>query len=79
MSGLRSAGGGERIMSTCEKCWSDAGGNAEHYQALVDQRIGRDTCTPEQQAGFNAEVCESCNRKTVHQHTGKCVICGDKW
>ena len=35
---------------TCEKCWSDAGGNAERYLELLAER--RETpCTPREQAG----------------------------
>jgi len=63
-------------MPCCEKCWSDSGGIAEKYNQLVDQRRNN-PCTGEQQAGENAGLCEHCNRKTVHQYAGACMICGE--
>ena len=62
-------------MSSCEKCWRDAGGNPDNYNHLVSMRnaTGR-KCTPEEQAGgVDAEVCPKCKRHTVHLHTHKCV------
>jgi hypothetical protein len=32
-------------------------------------------CTPEEQAGPDAGICEVCDRKTKHQHTGE-RMCG---
>ncbi len=62
-------------MSSCEKCWHDAGGNADLYSRLVESRR-ENPCTPEQQAGDDAGYCPKCSRKTIHQHTGECMACG---
>lgn len=67
-------------MPSCEKCWSDAGFKAwssqgdkvEIYGRLVKER----DCTPEEQAGPDAEVCPECRRKTIHQHVHYCLVCG---
>jgi len=59
-------------MSSCEKCWSDSGGSPERYHELVLERA-KNPCTPEEQAGEDADYCDGCDRKTVHQHTGQCV------
>jgi hypothetical protein len=62
-------------MPSCEKCWSDAGGNPDRYgQLLVERRDN--PCTPEQQAGVDALVCPKCGRVAVHQHCGVCMACG---
>ena len=70
-------------MASCEKCWSDAymlmlssplKSQAEHYGDLVKER----NCTPEQQAGEDANECPKCKRKTIHQIIGICIICGYK-
>lgn len=58
-------------MSACEKCWTDAGGSSDAYRKLLAERL----CTPEEQAGPNAERCPVCLRKTLHQHTGQ-PMCG---
>lgn len=65
-------------MSACEKCWSDAHRGpqfsvAEEYARLVVER----NCTPEEQAGPDAERCPACGRMTIHQHTGE-PMCGCK-
>ena len=65
-------------MSACEKCWSDAfeqgfyrgGSTAEIYRQLVDER---EPCSPEAQAGPDAGQCPTCDRMTLHQHTGECM------
>jgi len=56
-------------MASCEKCWSDAGGNPDRYAELVKQR----KCTPEEQAGPDAGACYACGRKTMHQHCHVCM------
>jgi len=66
----------EEEMSTCEKCWRDAHYRgidvAEEYLKLIDER--RDNpCSPEEQAGPDAEVCPKCGRKVLHQWTKKCM------
>lgn len=65
-------------MSSCEKCWTDAMATNTPYDLLVTRRNddGR-ACTPEQQAGPNAMQCPSCERWTLHQHTGE-PMCGCK-
>lgn len=68
-------------MASCEKCWSDAGimggDKTENYANLIEERKD-DPCTPEEQAGHDAEICPKCKRKTVHQLTHECVVCGLK-
>ncbi len=71
-------------MTACEKCWSDSWSDpdrrvshAEAYRALVELRNAKgEECTPEQQAGAQATLCEGCERMTQHQHCGVCTICG---
>ena len=61
-------------MPSCEKCWSDAGGNAEVYDSI---RLSRwPVCTPEQQAGPERTKCDRCDRTTVHQYAKVCMVCG---
>ena len=70
-------------MASCEKCWDDAARRAfenpekllsEHYHDLIAERKDN-PCTPEEQAGRNSNYCNRCERWTVHQHTGKCILC----
>ena len=61
---------------SCERCWSDAShmfssSKSMAYRELVDSR----DCTPEQQAGRDAEFCEKCQRWTIHQIVGACLTC----
>ena len=65
-------------MASCEKCWSDAGGNAKRYDELIFERMEY-PCTLEEQAGRDAFKCPYCNRYIVHQHTKKCINCGYKY
>jgi hypothetical protein len=44
----------------------------EHYNDLLAERKNS-PCSPEQQAGEFADECQKCKRKTVHQHTHKCI------
>lgn len=57
-------------MSSCEKCWADAGGNARRYDEMLAARI-HGKCTPEEQAGPGAGECPACKRMTLHPHTGE--------
>lgn len=59
-------------MSACEYCWSQAGGDADRYRQLVEERA---PCSPELQAGPGAGQCPVCKRWTLHQHTGE-PMCG---
>lgn len=63
-------------MSSCEKCWTDSQLMGMHYIDLLKQRE-RDgqVCTPEQQAGSGAGICEVCGRKTRHEATQE-RMCG---
>ena len=61
-------------MSSCEKCWEDSNSNPLEYSHLVATR----NCSPEEEAGRDAQICDNCNRKTIHQYTKECVICGMK-
>ena len=62
----------ENDMSSCEKCWKDAGGRAIRYFALLEERKDN-KCTPEEQAGEMATFCEGCQRETTHHFTGECM------
>lgn len=73
-------------MASCEKCWSDAylrhrlnadKSQAEYYQIMIEERKDN-PCTPEQQAGEDAEICPKCDRKTMHQYVKVCMNCGYK-
>ena len=56
-------------MPSCEKCWTEAGGNARRYAELLKLR----SCTPEEQAGDDATLCPKCNRITMHQYAKVCM------
>jgi hypothetical protein len=56
-------------MSSCEKCWSNAGGDPQRYGELLETP----KCTPEEQAGPGAAFCPVCNRVTLHQYTHMCM------
>lgn len=62
-------------MASCEKCWSDAGGSPERYSELLAERVDNH-CTPEEQAGVDADWCPTCKRKTIHQHHHHCTVLG---
>jgi len=61
--------GRDGSVSACEKCWAEAGGDADRYAVLIKGR----TCTPEEQAGPAAAWCPDCGRVTLHQHTRECM------
>ena len=65
-------------MSTCEKCWRDAHVGdfdvATNYSRLIEERKDN-PCSPEEQAGENAQGCSVCGGITLHQHTGECMNC----
>lgn len=56
-------------MSACEKCWSEAGGDAEYYSRLLTVNV----CTPEQQAGPDGQRCANCGLMSLHQYTKQCM------
>lgn len=63
-------------MSACERCWRDAANAddpAARYRELLAERTGARACTPEEQAGTAAGWCETCQRRTRHQHTEECM------
>ena len=70
-------------MARCEKCWKDAynrnitnpKSKAEHYANLIEERK-ENQCSPEEQAGYDAEICPKCDRKTIHQIIAQCIVCG---
>lgn len=73
-------------MASCEKCWGDAymrthtdpsKTQAEHYSNLIEERKNN-PCTPEEQAGVDADFCTKCNKMTIHQYTKQCMNCGHK-
>lgn len=64
-------------MTSCEKCWIDAHGDADEYTELVRERNeSGNECTPEEQAGPDAGWCPICNRRTVHQVVERCMVKG---
>ncbi len=73
-------------MPSCEKCWDDSRLDSERglvegetaYKRLLRAREAAGvSCTPEQQAGPDATLCEKCDRMTRHQHCRICMVCGD--
>ena len=61
-------------MPSCEKCWIDAHGNPDEYRRLLEQRNKTgNVCSPEQQAGPEAETCPFCLRETVHMYSEVCM------
>ena len=68
-------------MASCEKCWDDAflrarehpfKNQADCYRELLAERED-DPCTPEEQAGEDADICPICERQTIHQHARICT------
>jgi hypothetical protein len=67
-------------MSSCEKCWSDSAmhrlfGDGPDYRELLARRNGvtERECTPEEQAGEDAQDCPLCGRRSLHQFTRECM------
>jgi len=64
-------------MPACEKCWGQSylqsrltgEDRVELYSKLID----KNNCTPEEQAGEDANVCPDCNRKTMHIYVKTCM------
>lgn len=66
-------------MLSCERCWADSAlarynGEEDAYRRLLRERQGQ--CTPEQQAGPDAQECPRCGRRALHQHCSICMHCG---
>jgi len=64
-------------MASCEKCWSDAHSYDDvtaRYIELIEERKDNQ-CSPEEQAGIDANICRKCGRKTVHQYIHVCMNC----
>ena len=61
-------------MVSCEKCWNDAGGNAQRYRDLIVERKDK-PCTLEEIAGDPGYICPKCKRNTVHIHVKQCLNC----
>jgi hypothetical protein len=60
-------------MSSCERCWRIArirshDGGIDHLDAYREE-LAINQCTPEQQAGPDAERYPVCRRMTLHQYT----------
>ena len=73
-------------MPSCEKCWGDAylkmmlnqdKSQTEYYSMLIEERKAN-PCTPEQQAGQDAEECPKCKRNTIHVIIKYCTNCSYK-
>lgn len=61
-------------MTSCEKCWRDAGGDAERYRELIAERSGDMECSYEDQAGGDAAgTCPHCKRQAVHHICNRCM------
>jgi len=69
-------------MASCERCWHEAGRSAEYsFESKVDiysRLIDENSCTLEEQAGLDADMCETCKRRTIHQIANYCLSCGTK-
>ena len=65
-------------MPMCEKCWANAYDPHENQSERYLQLVAVENCTPEEQAGTDAEVCAFCKRKTMHQYAKVCMVCGGK-
>ena len=69
-------------MASCEWCWDrsaeEAHGTGKDQVEIYERLVRENDCTPEQQAGTEAHWCLNCRRKTVHQHTHRCMACGYK-
>jgi len=70
-------------MPSCERCWADSASRrmfdegVDAYRLLMQEREARgEHCTPEQQAGPDADVCPTCGRKTMHQHVRDVCMAG---
>jgi len=64
-------------MPGCQKCWNDAvfsGNKAAEYNRLIDERKDN-PCTPEEQAGREADICPKCKRKALHEINNQCMNC----
>jgi hypothetical protein len=64
-------------VSSCEKCWRDAAGSSDpvmRYVELLSARYDH-PCTPEEQAGPDAQKCPGCGRMTLHQWSRQ-PMCG---
>jgi len=59
-------------MSSCEKCWRDSRSVEDYHNLLHERR--NSPCTPEEQAGKDAQICPFCGKRTVHQFTGECMV-----
>lgn len=67
-------------MATCEKCWRDSRGDPTGYRLLLLERNANgEVCSPEEQAGEDAKPCPECCTRTVHQHAGICMNCGEEY
>jgi len=56
-----------------------SGNQATIYSRLIKEREkSGENCTPEEQAGYDAQECSKCRRMTIHQVLKYCVICGGK-
>ena len=61
-------------MASCEKYWADSNSNPDLYRNLIATR----NCTPEEQAGPDAEACPKCGRLAIHIYCHECMNCGFK-
>lgn len=72
-------------MPGCEKCWRDAlmlslsngKSQSDNYYELIEERYNN-CCSAEEQAGYDAKLCPTCLRLTIHQVTKECGLCGHK-
>jgi ribosomal protein L37E len=59
----------------CERCWKVSKGSRGNRFRTYESLVQNHTCTPEEQAGDNAEICKHCGRKTYHVSTERCMNC----
>lgn len=64
-------------MASCEKCWGDAyvksRYNGKYQGDNYRELIQINDCTPEEQAGEDAQICPKCKRNVLHQYTKDCM------
>ena len=62
-------------MAVCEKCWEESQlykDPLKAYYGLIKKR----KCSPEEQAGRDAEQYPICGRYSMHIHCNVCMACG---
>ena len=64
-------------MALCVKCLIESDASDDQFDEY-DRLIESHKCTPEQQAGEDAELCETCTRYTIQTYNDVCMTPGCK-